>query len=309
MPEPQKSSVEFTRCALSALHTLDGALANHFDWLKVLHRTLICNGPSNPADRAEDAHCSCQFGQWYYGEGQVNLGQEPGFQAIEAKHHEMHILAARLLARHDKGQLVDRDEYDAFMEVAIGFKQSVRLFQYEIMNRICVVDQLTGVWNRHAMNLRLAEELERIHRGGRTGILCMMDIDHFKRVNDAHGHRVGDVVLQEVAGFFSRNLRIYDAVFRFGGEEFLICLPDTELLDAKNLLDRLRGELANLEIVSGESAIKVSASLGLAVLGPRFGVEETIEWADRALLMAKAGGRNRVCVWDGVQPHTGPDIV
>jgi len=295
---PQKLSIEFTRCALNAMKTLDVALAYHFDWLKTLHRTLVCAGPSNPDDQARDAHCRCRFGQWYYGQGMADLGAEPGFQALDAVHRDMHVAAAALLLRHDAGQPVDSADYDRFMELAIGFKQGVRLFQYEIMNRVCVVDQLTGVWNRHAMYLRLAEEMERIHRGGRSGVLCMMDIDHFKVVNDSYGHPVGDLVLQEVAALLTRCLRRYDAVFRFGGEEFLICLPDTSIPDARLLMDRVRLEMSELDITVGEKPLRVTASLGLAELGGLLTLDESIEWADRALLMAKASGRNRVCVWD-----------
>lgn len=299
MAEPEKCSIDFTRCALSALHTLDVAIANHMDWLRHLHRTLVCAGKGNPDDLAADAHCRCRFGQWYYGQGMADLGNEPGYRAIEGVHRDMHVAAARLLARHDAGEAVDVGEYDVFMEHAVGFKQRVRLFQYEIMNRVCVVDQLTGVWNRHAMHLRLAEEQERIQRGGPAAVLCMMDIDHFKLVNDGHGHRAGDVVLQEVAAFFSRRLRRYDAVFRFGGEEFLICLPATTIGDARTLLDRMRAELSGTDIAVADTCLRVTASLGLAVLGPRSTVEDAIEWADHALLVAKASGRDQVCVWDG----------
>lgn len=298
---PQKPGIEFTRCALNAMKTLDIALAHHFDWLKILHRTLVCAGQSNPDDQATDAHCRCRFGRWYYGQGMADLGAEPGFQALDAVHRDMHVAAAALLLRHDAGQPVDSADYDRFMELAIGFKQGVRLFQYEIMNRVCVVDQLTGVWNRHAMYLRLAEEMERIHRGGRSGVLCMMDIDHFKAVNDTYGHPVGDMVLQEVATLLTQRLRRYDAVFRFGGEEFLICLPDTTVSDARVLMERMRQELSELDILVGAHRLKVTASLGIAELGGLLALDETIEWADHALLMAKAGGRNQVCVWDDVQ--------
>lgn len=303
---PQKPSIEFTRCALNAMKTLDVALAYHFDWLKTLHRTLVCAGPSNPDDQARDAHCRCRFGQWYYGQGMADLGAEPGFQALDAVHRDMHVAAAALLSRHDAGQPVNGADYDRFMELAIGFKQGVRLFQYEIMNRVCVVDQLTGVWNRHAMYLRLAEEMERIQRGGRGGVLCMMDIDHFKAVNDSYGHPAGDKVLQEVAALLTRGLRRYDAVFRFGGEEFLVCLPDTTLSDARVLMERMRQELSELDISVGTHRLKVTASLGLAELGGLLALDETIEWADHALLMAKASGRNQVCVWDDAQQGQHP---
>lgn len=295
---PEKPSIEFTRCALSAMKTLDVALAYHFDWLKTLHRTLVCAGPSRPDDQAEDAHCRCRFGRWYYGQGMTDLGAEPGYQALEVVHREMHAAAAALLSRHDAGLTVDGMDYDRFMELAIEFKQRVRVFQYEIMNRVCVVDQLTGVWNRHAMYLRLAEEMERIQRGGRSGVLCMMDIDHFKLVNDTYGHPAGDAVLQEVAALLTRRLRRYDAVFRFGGEEFLICLPDTTVADATSLMERMREELSELEVSVGAHRLKITASLGLAELGGLLALDETIEWADHALLMAKASGRNQVCVWD-----------
>lgn len=299
MTKPQKNTPAFTRAALAALHTLDAAIANHLDWLKNLHRVLVCSGVANPDDLAQDAHCRCRFGQWYYGQGMADLGDEPSYLAMETIHLEMHAAAAQLLSNHDRGDAIDEAAYDAFMELAMNFKQRVRLFQYEIMNRICVVDQLTGAWNRYAMQLRLAEESERVLRGGQEGAVCMMDIDHFKAVNDNHGHQTGDKVLQVVATLLADRLRRYDGVFRFGGEEFLLCLPATTLQDAEALLNRVREELAVLDLPTPTGCIRVTASFGIALLGSSCHVEEAVARADRALLEAKASGRNRVCIWDG----------
>ena len=297
-PPLQQNSVEFSRCALAALHTLDTAIGLHLEWLRNLHRTLVCSGKVMPEDMSVDAHHHCRFGKWYYGKGMADLGHEPGFRIIEGVHQDMHAAAARLLRRQADGEPVDQVDYDTFMELAVGFKQRVRQFQYEIMNRVCVVDHLTGVWNRYAMNLRLVEEMGRVQRDHQTCALCMLDIDHFKQVNDSHGHRVGDAVLQGVASFLVTRLRSYDTVFRYGGEEFLLCLPNSSLDAAHALINRLREELAMQPLLTEAGPVSVTASFGVSAMDPAYSVDEAIERADRALLFAKAGGRNRVCVWD-----------
>lgn len=130
----------------------------------------------------------------------------------------------------------------------------------------------------------------------------MMDIDHFKRVNDQFGHKVGDEVLQAFTSIVSTELRRYDSLFRYGGEEFLMLLPNTTLDNAALLLNRIRETLAGTDIQVGNGqTIRLTASFGVAHLVCKETVEDALEHADHALLAAKAGGRNQVCVWD--MPH------
>ncbi|HEA26529.1 MAG TPA: GGDEF domain-containing protein [Ectothiorhodospiraceae bacterium] len=167
------------------------------------------------------------------------------------------------------------------------------------MSEVCVVDHLTGAWNRYAMYSQLHQEKERLARTGDSCVICMMDIDYFKRVNDDHGHRVGDHVLKTVVGFCSDSLRKYDSIYRYGGEEFLFCLPNAGQDEARVVIERLCVSLGKqpIQLPNGES-LSVTASFGISCLHKESSVEETIQKADHALLCAKAKGRDRVCCWE-----------
>ncbi len=172
----------------------------------------------------------------------------------------------------------------------------------ERLKHIGLTDPLTGVNNRRYIERRLLEEIGRSRRQ-ETPLSCMyMDIDHFKRINDRIGHQAGDEVLRGVAGRIKAELRLSDSLGRFGGEEFVVLLADTERTDALNVAERIRLSVAEqpLVLLNGEK-LEVTISVGVAALiAPLEG--ETIETAaqhliaraDNALYEAKARGRNRV---------------
>ena len=294
---PDKS--RFTRNTLAAIRELDIAIANHINWLRRIHAALITNTPCPAEDMRVDAHHLCEFGLWYYGEGMEQHQNEAEYAAIEKVHHAMHEAARQLLSHRIAGAPIDIAEYELFMDLAFQFKQDVRVYQYSLINQICTVDHLTGAWNRHAMAMKLAEESERTQRSGQCCALCMLDIDYFKRVNDQHGHQVGDEVLQAFTSIVSLELRKYDSLFRYGGEEFLMLLPNTTLDNAALLLNRIRDTLASTPITCHNGTeIKLTASFGVAQLACHEPIEDALEHADHALLAAKANGRNQVCVWE-----------
>lgn len=156
-------------------------------------------------------------------------------------------------------------------------------------------DSLTGVWNRAAIMDLLKGELQRAQREGTSVGTIMADIDHFKSVNDVHGHPAGDAVLQEVAQRISSSVRSYDFVGRYGGEEFLIVLPGCDT-DAAPHAERIRAGVSAKPVSIGEEAIPVTLSLGAAVSNEVMynSAEAIIRGADAALYRAKRAGRNRV---------------
>lgn len=292
--------------ALTILKEMDRALAFHLQWLKSLHRTLICSEPIHPDDVELDAHHRCDFGIWYQALPESLKSGEPGIGELDEPHRLMHDAARELLQAHQAGQGIEPTTYENFMTRAIHFKQKMREYQFDLVQRVCSVDQLTGTWNRNAMAARLAEEAERARRAQKMLSVCLLDIDHFKDVNDRLGHPVGDEVLHFVAQFLKDNLRPYDSLFRYGGEEFLICLPDTGLAQAEALIDRVRSRLADTTIeLPDQPPIHVTASFGVATLDLDDEHSMAIEHADHALLCAKAKGRNRVCAWDVSTPPPG----
>lgn len=282
---------------LERLRDLDRAIASHAKWMGHLNRRLICGEAADANDLAEDAHARCQFGQWFYGPGKTQMGKEPSFAAIEVAHQSMHQIARHLFASQAAGRAIAPEDYEALVAVAARFRQLLRLLEQELMERMGAVDKLTGVWNRQAVHLRLAEEVERVQRTRQPCVVCYADLDGFARINEAHGQRVGDAVLQAVAAFFASRLRGYDTIFRVGGEEFLLCLPNTDLDQAGLLINRLREELAATPIQAEGVDISLTASFGVVSLEPIFFVDETLEQAERAQLIARKEGGNKVCIW------------
>lgn len=302
---PLARNPEARNNVLKTLQDLDTGIVHHTNWLKSLHRGLLCEDESpDPKDLAADAHRRCRFGRWYYQEADPKLREEDEFTEIGELHRQMHDWARHLLQKEEGHQGIAAEEFDGFMDRAIGFKQAVRQFQYRIMNEICAVDCLTGAWNRHALYFKLDQEYQRIVREGGSSAVCMMDIDHFKGVNDAHGHTTGDLVLREVTEFIADNLRKYDSIFRYGGEEFLLCLPATTTDEAGAIVDRLRRDLGGHTIQSepGLPPLSVTVSFGLSLLCEGKDLAESINEADHALMCAKQRGRDRVCVWGGEGP-------
>lgn len=283
---------------LDILRQLEAASVNHAAWLKDLYRVMICGSEPNPADLMLDAHCHCKFGQWYYSKDCHDLRTDPDFIKIGECHEAMHASASALLQTRYAGQTVPVEIYDAFMDLSIRLRQDITSYQLGVINTLCIVDHLTGAWNRTGMSQRLQEEHERMVRGKKECCVCMMDLDHFKRVNDTYGHCAGDSVLAETAKFISGQLRKYDSIFRYGGEEFLICLPDISVVNAMLRLEHIRAGLEALPIpIKGQGDIHISASFGLTNMTAAETIDDTIRKADHALLCAKAKGRNQVCQW------------
>ena len=156
-------------------------------------------------------------------------------------------------------------------------------------------DDLTGLHNRRYFYARFIDEIDRANRHGGTISLLFGDIDHFKRVNDTHGHPAGDRVLQLVSSIFQKNLRHSDLVARCGGEEFAVLLFDSSKQQAMQIAENLRRAVADA-VLSGEEKISVTISFGVAALGDdSLTMEGLIAKADKALYCAKEQGRNRVC--------------
>jgi len=159
-------------------------------------------------------------------------------------------------------------------------------------------DELTGLSNRRALIEALQEEAERASRHARHFVLVMLDVDHFKQINDRYGHDVGDRALVGVARLLHGGMRHYDVCGRWGGDEFLLLLPESGLAEARVVLERLVNQMRALRIPapSGEIGLTVSVGMALYRIGESF--NETLTRADRALYRAKQQGRDCVAAGD-----------
>jgi diguanylate cyclase (GGDEF)-like protein len=160
-------------------------------------------------------------------------------------------------------------------------------------------DPLTGLVNRRSFELALARELDRVARSGESALVLMIDIDHFKLVNDHHGHASGDLVLQAVAKALAASVRPMDTVARFGGEEFAIILPNCSPAFGPTVAERVRRRVKATQVDIGHGEpLRVTVSIGgaFAPQWVRSSAALWIERADRQLYQAKSQGRNRVCI-------------
>ncbi len=164
------------------------------------------------------------------------------------------------------------------------------------VEQLAMRDSLTGLINRRHMQQLLEHESLRHARSGTPLSVALIDLDHFKPVNDTHGHHVGDEVLIGVAQTLQQRLRGTDVIARWGGEEFLLLLPDTPPEAAWLVVERLRAALVDRAVAASVPALRVSFSSGVAAFGPNEPAHAVIDRADRALYAAKAAGRNCCCM-------------
>lgn len=208
---------------------------------------------------------------------------------------------ARLL-RAGACDIVQKPFYAAELLARLDLHLRLRRLQAELreknatLARLSTTDPVTGLRNRRYATEFLALEVLRAVRYHTPLAVLLLDLDHFKRVNDTHGHRVGDAVLQVVADTLRATLRSTDVAGRYGGEEFLVVLPQTERAGAVALAERVRAAIEETAIdVGGPAPVSVTVSIGVAALDERTGsAEQLVELADAALYAAKDAGRNRV---------------
>lgn len=207
-----------------------------------------------------------------------------GSEARAAPFTEIDRELARLLAGAISG-LIARAQYEAQLEAA-----------NERLLLEASTDALTGVYSRRFIDEFLEREVEIANRHGRALAIVMIDLDHFKDVNDSHGHQGGDRILRHVAAACSDELRQSDVLARFGGEEFILMLPETTLAVARRVAERLRARVEALapEVEPGGDTVTLTASFGIAGLRAGEGTRDIVQRADRALYRAKRKGRNRV---------------
>jgi diguanylate cyclase (GGDEF)-like protein len=168
-----------------------------------------------------------------------------------------------------------------------------------------ITDPLTGAYNRRHMESCLADAIERNRRTGSPASLLLIDVDHFKNINDRFGHETGDRVLKRMVSLITKRSRRLDLLFRMGGEEFLLFLSDTKSLDAMKLAEDLRASVARSHLLGDW---QLSVSIGVSELRPGESLESWVKGGDNALYAAKQEGRDRVICRDSVPPGDGTPL-
>lgn len=189
--------------------------------------------------------------------------------------------------------------------------QEQLVYANEKLKELVDTDDLTGLYNMRSLYQRLEFELGRARRFGRGVCVVMMDMDHFKSVNDGHDHLFGSYVLSEFGKIIKANTRNIDIPARYGGDEFLVVLTETGEDGARRFCERLRGAVERTEFRSGPDSIKLTVSIGFAVADPTEMIDarEFVRRADHALYDAKRGGRNRVCSFHDRPENAPPKVI
>lgn len=277
---------------------LDHAAGETAGWLALFHRSAVCKTDPNPGLVVDDAHEATRFGRWYAERRGSGVFDQDAFQVLAATHEALFNHVGILARRAWLDEKVPVPEYDALMSKIDAFEDQSRRLAKAFRAALSDLDPLTGVQTRGNMERDLKREQQRALRTAQPCCLALVDIDHFKKVNDNHGHLVGDQVLGAVTRMLEDSLRPYDSIYRFGGEEFMVCLPDAGPEEARLVLERIRKKIGAMEIaVSGAGKLTVTVSVGISQMAPRRPIEEITERADKALYVAKESGRNQVRVW------------
>jgi len=276
---------------------IEQSLEEHAQWVKLWHSKAICNFPFPASYLDGNARNLCDFSEWFQSQESAEWLHQLDYDSITSVHNTMHEEAAILSKKIMSREKINEKDYYRFMNSEWNFSHQLQALKDKISRMQISFDPLTGIFNRQAMMPILLQEHAYVLRDQKACCLAMADLDNFKKVNDTHGHPAGDKVLKAVASFFRTNLRPYDALFRYGGEEFLFCLPKTDLKTGAKLLNRLRIDLKKCPIqIKENQVISVSISIGIMQLQADQQVDDAIDIADATMYEAKKDGRNRVAV-------------
>lgn len=278
---------------------IDQAIDNHEQWYKKLLRIFISRLEPNSIDLKPEAHTLCDFGRWYESySSKTFIKENAAFISLGETHYNVHLKARKLLQCIADKLPIPIEKWDQFDLYVAKMRTEFKLLRDEFSERIQNQDPLTSAKNRATMLPTLHEHYALFERDKQDCALAMLDLDHFKHINDTYGHSSGDKVLVAVVGQIKKLLRPYDSIYRYGGEEFLIFMPDTNLEQAQVVAERLRVGIAELRIPFErfQTKVQVTASFGVTAFTEYRTVEESIDLADEAIYKAKAAGRNKVIV-------------
>jgi diguanylate cyclase (GGDEF)-like protein len=196
------------------------------------------------------------------------------------------------------------DAQDLQFLSVIGYQMAATLkhFQrFSSIKNIAIYDTLTGLYNRRYFEEKLGVDAQKSFHGGTPLSLVMVDLDHFKKVNDAFGHTEGDQVLCKISSLLKNSVRKKDTVARYGGEEFILILPEAGLEESFVIAERIRRLVERTSFEVGQAQVNLTVSMGISHFPSHRAKskEELVKMADRALYDAKRGGRNKVCIFKG----------
>ncbi len=288
---------QLSRMELESLtDSLEVAVTTHLDWLSNVNKALVCNDVDALHLCPEgESYRRCQFGRWYYSVTNAILTEDAVFKKLGVLHRDMHIKVFELIKILMNADEISLQRYQQFVDLQGDFFEVLTLLAKDSAESLGNIDFLTGLPNRRAFQQMLLMEENRIKRSNTTSSIAIADIDYFKKVNDSYGHEAGDKVLSQVANVFRDSIREHDVVSRFGGEEFIFCLPEINSFEANDVIERVRLSVEKEVFeINTKEIIHITCSFGVSHFNRNIPPEEALSYADASLYKAKGLGRNKV---------------
>lgn len=273
---------------------LDEAAQAHVGWSQRVLRCAVLHSLPGEDVLAEDAHCRCTFGGWFqqYRE-QFDVIDAMAARRLDEQHRLMHDSVRNICKGLLVGSAIDASLVDDFEKSQVSVLADLTFLKAQFLAHSARLDALTGLPLRYGLEEEFNRCRAQAKRGGELAVMVMLDVDHFKRVNDDHGHTAGDLALQHIAQVLMRNCRTGERLFRYGGEEFIALLQATSREAAQQGAERMLQALRDtpLQLPDGH-VLNLRASAGLAVAGAGESLTDIVSRVDQALYAAKAAGRD-----------------
>ena len=271
------------------VRSLNQSTDAHFRWLVKILRFIDSRNVDLPEISSDEAHLHCEFGHWLNTRLLEEREDTNFLLDINKKHIRVHQACRNLISAIEQ-QRQTNDVFTLFEESLLAFTEALTHYKVHLLQLRTSYDALTGLPLRRILDESFASMNKEL---GADGLyLLLLDIDHFKKVNDNYGHLNGDIVLRSLALNISKNIRRSESMYRYGGEEFIVVLHASNDQDAVAIAERLRRDIARLETIAGEPLIRVTFTGGLTRIHEGESLREVLERADIALYTGKKSGRN-----------------
>lgn len=271
------------------VRSLNQSTDAHFRWLVKILRFIDSRNVDLPEISSDEAHLHCEFGHWLNTRLLEEREDTNFLLDINKKHIRVHQAGRNLISAIEQHRQTN-DVFNLFEESLLAFTEALTHYKVHLLQLRTSYDALTGLPLRRILDESFASMNKEL---GADGLyLLLLDIDHFKKVNDNYGHLNGDIVLRSLALNISNNIRRSESMYRYGGEEFIVVLHASNDQDAVAIAERLRRDIARLETIAGEHLIRVTFTGGLTRIHEGESLREVLERADIALYTGKKSGRN-----------------
>lgn len=271
--------------------TIKAMLSDHIRFIREINRILILKKSVSSVRNESKLPLYNDNNLYSYFIGE-EFQENEEMKKIDTLHAQLQTMAIQLSSHFLNTGNIDIDQYDKFLAKNDVFFELLWNLASEVISAQYQFDPLTKLLNRRAFKLILVHELSRVNRQETKSCLVLIDLDNFKEVNDTHGHDTGDQILREFSDVLRASIRESDCASRHGGEEFLLCLPDTDIEKSQLIIERLRKIIASNKY---SEKIKVTASFGIALLSVN--TKQSIINADKAMYQSKANGKNQVSIF------------